>query len=131
MKVVAVEFGETRRQMRGKTAYHAGLAAETAVAEAYRRAGHAVVAQRWRGKGGEIDLIAQDGEGFVFIEVKQSRSHAEAAEHVTRAQIARIFDAATEFVATAPRGQLTDMRFDVALVDAMGRIEVLQNALAA
>jgi putative endonuclease len=54
-----------------------------------------------------------------------------AAESLSRAQIARIFCAATEFVAKAPRGSLTDMRFDVALVDEIGRIEVLENALAA
>ena len=121
----------TTRQNRGAMAYQAGLAAEEQVAQVYARAGHRVIARRWRGSAGEIDLIAQDGEGFVFIEVKQSRSHAEAAEHVTRAQIARIFGAATEYVAKAPLGMMTDMRFDVALVDGMGRIEVLENALAA
>lgn len=119
------------RRIRGSVAYHAGLAAENSVASSYARAGHAIVAQRWRGSCGEIDLIVQDGDGFVFVEVKQSRSHAEAAEHVSRAQIRRIFGAATEFVARAPRGQLTDMRFDVALVDGAGRIEILENALAA
>ena len=121
----------TLRKHRGAMAYQAGLAAEEQVAQVYARAGHRVVARRWRGSAGEIDLIAQDGEGFVFIEVKQSRSHAEAAEYITRAQIARIFGAATEYVANAPRGMMTDMRFDVALVDGMGRIEVLENALAA
>ena len=119
------------RRIRGSVAYHAGLAAEDSVAAAYTRAGHRVVARRWRGSAGEIDLIAQDGDGFVFVEVKQSHSHAEAAEHVSRAQIQRIFGTAIEFVATAPRGQLTDMRFDVALVDGTGRIQVLENALAA
>lgn len=119
------------RQSRGATAYHAGRAAEAAVEALYVRAGQPVVARRWRGSGGEIDLIAQDGAGFIFIEVKKSRSHAEAAEHLSRAQISRIFGAATEFVEKSPLGQMTDMRFDVALVDSVGRIEVLQNAMAA
>jgi putative endonuclease len=118
------------RQIKGSVAYHAGLAAEDSVALAYERAGHPIVARRWRGSAGEIDLIAQNGEGFVFIEVKKSRSHAEAASALSPAQIARIFDAASEFVANAPRGLLTQMRFDVALVDGMGRIERLENALA-
>ena len=39
--------------------------------------------------------------------------------------------AATEFLAGEPKGQLTDVRFDVALVDDKGRIEVLENAFAA
>lgn len=119
------------RQHRGARAFHAGLAAEDSVAAAYARAGRPVVARRWRGSAGEIDLIAQDGVGFIFIEVKKSRSHAEAAGHLTRAQISRIFGAATEYVETAPLGQMTEMRFDVALVDDMGRIEVLENAMAA
>ena len=119
------------RQMRGATAFHSGMVAEAAVAAAYVRAGHPVVERRWRGSGGEIDLIAQDGAGFVFIEVKKSGTHAQAAEHLTRAQIERIFGAATEYVAATPLGLMTEMRFDVALVDSMGRIEVLENALAA
>ncbi len=119
------------RQHRGAMAFHAGMAAEAAVAAAYAKAGQPVVARRWRGACGEIDLIAQDGAGFIFIEVKKSRSHAEAAEHLTQRQIARIFGAATEYVETTPLGQMTEMRFDVALVDSLGRIEVLENALAA
>ena len=38
---------------------------------------------------------------------------------------------ATEFVGGEPAGQLTEMRFDVALVDGQGRIEIIENALAA
>lgn len=119
------------RQARGSTAYHAGRVAEDAVATAYARAGHPVVARRWRGSQGEIDLIAKNGSGYVFVEVKKSSSHFEAAEHLSPAQIARIFGAALEFVSTAPLGEMTEMRFDVALVDGMGRIEILENALAA
>ena len=45
--------------------------------------------------------------------------------------MARIYGAASEFLAGEPAGQLTEVRFDVALVDAVGRIEVLENAYAA
>ena len=53
-------------------AYHAGLSAEDRIADDYERRGYSVAQRRWRGKGGEIDLIAQDGDGLVFIEVKKA-----------------------------------------------------------
>ena len=117
--------------MSGARSYHAGFAAEDQVAQLYDRSGRAVCARRWRGSAGEIDLIARDGAEVIFIEVKQSKTHAMAAEHLTARQMARIYGAATEFLAGEPAGQLTEVRFDVALVDAVGRIEVLENAYAA
>lgn len=122
---------KTQRQIRGAMAHHAGCAAEDSVAGRYERSGLAIVARRWRGKSGEVDLIARDGDGYVFVEVKKSASHAQAAQRLTGRQIARIFDAATEFVAGTVLGLAAQMRFDVALVDATGRIEILENALAA
>ena len=122
---------EVGRQMTGARSYQAGLAAEDQVAQLYDRSGRSVCARRWRGSGGEIDLIARDGSEVIFIEVKQSKTHAQAAEHLTPRQMARIYASASEFLAGDPKGQLTDVRFDVALVDGMGRIEVLENAYAA
>lgn len=83
------------------------------------------------GAGGEIDLVARDGAEVIFIEVKQSDTHAHAAEHLGRHQMARIYAAASEFLAGEPMGQLTPMRFDVALVDGGGVIEIVENAFAA
>lgn len=117
--------------MSGSTSYHAGLAAEDSVARHYGCAGHRIVARRWRGKGGEIDVIAQVGDDTVFIEVKKSDSHAAAAARISDRQIRRLFDCAGEFMGTLPDGLLSSVRFDVALVDAVGRIEIIENALAA
>ena len=116
------------RHLRGKTAYHAGLAAEDAVADRYALGGYPILEKRWRGSRGEIDLVARDGDGIVFIEVKKSKTHAQAAARVNRRQMERIHGAGAEFLATQPRGQLTDVRIDVALVDAAGRIDVIENA---
>ena len=116
--------------MSGSTSYHKGLAAEDQVARHYARAGITVCARRWRGARGEIDLIARHGAEVIFIEVKCSRTHAEAVVHLSPSQIARICDTATEFLDGEPRGQLTDIRIDVALVDGMGRIEIIENAFA-
>jgi putative endonuclease len=122
---------EAMARRRGALAHQAGRAAESAVASHYRRLGCPVLAERWRGRGGEIDLVARDGGELVFVEVKRSRSWALAAERVGPRQIARLFAAAAEYVAGEPAGQATPMRFDVALVDGSGRIEVIANALAA
>lgn len=121
----------TASEMRGATSYHAGIAAEDQVSQLYHRSGRPVIARRWRGSIGEIDLIVREGETVVFIEVKKSCSHALAAEHLTYGQMQRIMATASEFVGGEPNGQNTDMRFDVALVDGMGRIEIIENALAA
>lgn len=117
--------------MSGARSYHAGLAAEESVVRHYEASGLTLAARRWRGGAGEIDIIARDGQTVVFIEVKQSRTHAEAALHLTPQQFARIYHAAEEFIGKEPRGSLTNMRFDVALVDGAGRIDILENAYAA
>ena len=117
--------------MSGARSYHAGLAAEDQVAQLYERSGRAVCARRWRGSSGEIDLIVRDGAEVIFIEVKQSRTHSVAAEHLTRRQMDRIYASASEFLAGEPQGQDTDVRFDVALVDSIGRIDIVENAFAA
>lgn len=121
----------TTKQAMGQTSYHAGLAAEEIVAQSYGRSGRPILAKRWRGSAGEIDLVAQNGNGVIFIEVKKSSSHAKAAAHLTRRQMDRIYGAGSEFLATQPRGQLTDVRFDLALVDELGRVSVIENAFMA
>ena len=118
------------RRRRGQTAHVAGQAAEAMVARVYEAAGHPVAARRWRGPSGEIDLVTEDGEGVIFVEVKKARDFAAAANRISRRQIERLFAAGTEYVAQMPKGTLTDMRFDLALVDAMGRVEVVENAFA-
>jgi putative endonuclease len=115
--------------MSGQTSYYAGLAAEDQVARHYTRLGQRIAAQRWRGQGGEIDLVTEDDTGaLVFVEVKKSRSFARAAERLTRRQMNRLCAAAAEYLGLCPRGQLTDVRFDVALVNATGDLRIVENA---
>ena len=114
--------------MTGTTGYHAGRVAEDVVANDYERRDHGIAARRWRGKSGEIDLIARDGETVVFVEVKKSRSFATAAGRLGRRQMDRIVAAAGEFLAKEPHGQLTDVRFDLAVVNEVGAVQVIENA---
>lgn len=112
----------------GQMAYHSGLAAEKQVARDYARRGLPIVSERWRGRGGEIDIIVRDGEGLVFVEVKKAGSFERAAEQLGPQQIERICNSASEYLARAPRGQLTDVRFDLALVDGQGHVRIIENA---
>ena len=118
------------RKARGMTNYLAGHAAEASVARHYEDRGVSICARNWRGITGEIDLIGRDGDVIVFVEVKQSRTHDLAASHLSQAQIGRIFATVDEFVAGEPKGLLTDVRIDLALVDGQGRIDIVENAFA-
>jgi putative endonuclease len=117
--------------VKGQTNYLAGLAAEQAVAARYLRAGHRLAGHRWRGAAGEIDLIFERDGTCIFVEVKKSKGFARAAESLGPRQMQRLFDAAEEFLSTQPNGSLTPARFDVALVDQTGDIQLLENALCA
>ncbi|MDO5646343.1 YraN family protein [Paracoccus sp. (in: a-proteobacteria)] len=119
------------RRRRGQRAYQSGLMAEDSVSRLYLRRGATLLASRWRGKAGEIDLIFQDGADIVFVEVKASSTHRAAAERLGRAQMDRICLAACEFCDANGFGGLASMRFDVALVDAQGRVDLIDNAFGA
>ena len=105
--------------------YHAGLAAEEAVAERYRADGGRVRATRWRCPEGELDLVVELGDEIVFVEVKARRLHA--ADAVGARQWARIGAAASRYLAEMTDGA-RPCRFDLALVDRSGRTERIENA---
>ena len=114
--------------MTGSTSYHAGLAAEAIVERHYEREGARVLARRWRDENGELDLVVSDGDAIVFVEVKKSKSFANAASRLSNRQILRIQATASGYLATTPLGQSSNVRFDVALVDGIGAVQVIQNA---
>jgi len=122
--------GGCTRAARGHMSYHAGQSAEDQVAAHYTALGHALMHKRWRGSRGEIDLVHADGDGVILVEVKQSRNFETAATHVTKAQSRRLFATGEELLGHLPRGSLTDVRFDVALVNGMGEIRIIKNAFA-
>lgn len=115
------------RSHRGRTAALSGLLAEEGVRRLYEERGAQVMAVRWRGSAAEIDLIVRHGADLVFVEVKASRSHAEAAQNLRPAQMQRIMQAALEYCDRHGLG-LVSMRFDAALVDGTGRVDLIENA---
>lgn len=122
---------QARTRQRGRNANFAGQAAEARIAADFERRGHRVLARRWRGQGGEIDLIVSEPGGVVFVEVKQARTFEAAAESLQPRQMARICAAASEFLGDFETGQDTETRFDVALVDGQGQFRMIENAFGA
>lgn len=118
----------TARKHRGKMACYAGQAAEYQIAQDYQRRGFPIAQQRWRGKSGEIDLVVRDGDGLIFVEVKKARNFERAAQSLSARQMQRIYHSAEEFLAGEPMGSLTEVRFDVALVDGQGQSQIIENA---
>src|SRR5258706_2057616 len=78
-----------------------GKAGEDLACRELERRGYAILARRYRRRGGELDIIARDGETTVFVEVKarDGRDFGEAAEAVTFAKRRRIVAVATDYAA--------------------------------
>ena len=105
--------------------YDAGIQGE-AVAEAYLcQKGMQVVARRYRGGDGEIDLIMLDGQFVVFIEVKARPKSArgDGLSAITPAKRQRIIHAALHFL--LEREWMERMiRFDVVEISRNGVLHI-------
>ncbi|SIO16000.1 YraN family protein [Vannielia litorea] len=124
-----LDFSATSsRRHRGRRNYDAGRMAEESVANAYEARGARVAERRWRGEGGEVDIVAELPDTLVFIEVKQSSTFDRAAEAITPRQVTRIRNAAAEYVGRYPTALSTPVRFDLALVNGRGEVQILENA---
>lgn len=73
---------------------------------------HRILARRWRGSAGEIDLIARRGERIIFCEVK-FRYAADAAAVPTAQQRRRIARAAQQFCQQRRISPTFEQRFDL------------------
>ena len=112
-----------------------GEIGENLACDELERRGYAIVARRYRRRGGEIDIIASDGPTVVFVEVKTraGSDFGSGAEAVSWLKRRRIVSVANEFLV---RERLTDRpcRFDVVSI-ALGRdgpvVEVYTNAFDA
>ena len=101
------------RTFRGMVAYSSGRMAEESVVRDYRHRGYEVVAQRWRGKGGEIDLIMARGKSIAFVEVKRRATLEAALAALTPQQTARLVAAAQQVVQGRKAFQALEIRLDL------------------
>lgn len=119
--------------MSGVRSDHAGLAAEDIVQRAHEVTGHSLLARRWCGEAGEIDLIlddAADTGGLVFVEVKSVATHDAALRSLSPRQLVRIALAAEEDIGSLAPPALFEKRIDLASVDGEGRVEIVPNIAA-
>mgnify|MGYP006185355781 CR=1 FL=1 len=109
-----------------------GRAAEQIAAQFLQQQGLIIVGRNVRLRRGEIDIIARDGDSWVFIEVKwrQRNDYGGAAAALGPAQCQRIRRSASLYLQQQRlQESRTLCRFDVVLVAADGQqCEWLANA---
>ena len=98
-------------------AHRYGAAGEDAAAAYLRALGFRILARNLRASGGEIDIVARDGETIVFIEVKARTSHRfgsalGAVDGRKRSRIRAVAEDYLQFVAPAAKA-----RFDVLAIE--------------
>jgi len=89
--------------------------------------GWKIVERKWRVRGGEIDLIAMDGDELVFVEVKTRRGSplGTAEEAVDARKAARLIALGEQYIGTHPEHEERFWRIDVVAItiDRRGSIE--------
>ena len=68
-----------KKAFKGKTNYLAGLTAEHSIIADYTARSHKILAHRWGGLIGKIDLIFEDSDTLIFTEVKKANPHKSLA----------------------------------------------------
>ncbi len=82
----------------------AGNAGEAFVTDRLQRAGYRIIDRNWRIRGGEIDIVALDGETLVFVEVKARTGErvGYAEDAVDARKLTRLMRAAEMYVEAYP-----------------------------
>lgn len=112
-------MSEARRR-----AEKAGRRAEVLAALYLRLTGHRILAQRYRTRSGEIDLVARKRKTLIFVEVKQRARADHAVDPVSARSEERIIRAGEIFLSRYPDyvTQGWGLRYDVVIVTGTWRI---------
>ena len=92
---------------------------ETLAAEQLKRDGYEILARNYAYRGGELDIVARDGDTIVFVEVKSvwNNQQGNPAARVNGKKQYKIWQTACHFLYTqkdlAPKGFDQPCRFDV------------------
>jgi putative endonuclease len=113
---------------RQRAAQKRGVDAEAAAVAALIRDGWTIRASRLRTKAGEVDIVAERGGFLALIEVKARRRLSDAAIALGLKQQARLLAAAELILAEHPDWGAAGVRFDLLLVDALGRVRRIADA---
>jgi len=125
-----IPFQTQRRVQRGKTAYHRGVAAELSVEQLYQKKCATILGRRVKTPYGELDLVAEQNGALIFIEVKARRHENGWDSPVSARQWQRLKNAANHYMLPilSETGVQPGCRFDVAMVDRIGKITLYENA---
>lgn len=97
-----------------------GRAAEDAAANYLLSLGYTLVTRRWKRPGGELDLVAMDGETLVFVEVKATSAPGFSPEDaVSDSKFRHLETVASRFVSEHGLEE-TPQRFDLIALDGDG-----------
>ncbi|MDR1617842.1 MAG: YraN family protein [Treponema sp.] len=96
-----------------------GREGENRAAAAMEDAGMRIIARNFRGPGGEIDLIVQDGDTVVFIEVKSWAHYGfeDLQYAIDLKKQRRIIETAKYFIASNRKYKEMAFRFDALFVE--------------
>ena len=99
-----------------------GIIFEARAAAYLRAQGLELIAQNYRCREGEIDLIMSDHSTLVFVEVKQRSSDrfGSAAATVTQKKLSRIYRTAERFLQKHPEFSHMRARFDIVAFQSAG-----------
>lgn len=113
----------------GRATTERGRRAEERAAEFLRSRGYEIIARNYRWQGGEVDLIARDGDCLVFVEVKarSSRAYGLPEEAITPRKRQRLLRTAQRYLQQHPT-ELA-VRFDVVALSG-GKARLYRNAFS-
>jgi len=117
-------------QTQGEFMADLGEMAEKRAVEFLRKQGYQIIAQNYRWRGGEIDIIARDGDFLVFVEVKarSSMNYGLPEEAITEQKKQKLIATAQRYI--AQHKPELDMRFDVVAISG-GQARLYKDAFRA
>jgi putative endonuclease len=100
------------------TRTESGAAGEAYVAGRLARDGYVLLDRNWRIRGGELDIVALDGEMLVFIEVKVRTGEraGRAEDSVAASKLTALYGAAQQYLVRHPQHRERVWRVDLVAV---------------
>lgn len=92
-----------------------GYLGEDMAKEFLKNAGYTIICQNYTVRGGEIDIVAKDGNTIIFAEVKTRKNDlfGKASEAVDSKKISHMCTAAKRFLYENKEFENSSVRFDV------------------
>lgn len=108
---------------------------EEKACEYLRQKGYKILERNFNIRGGELDIIAEDGKYLIFVEVKERKNtdYGYPSEFVNKTKQQRMVKTAIFYI-KQKNIKKKDIRFDVvSIIDRDGKIEIehIQNAFNA